>query len=212
MFCFFYSGIFLVVAEKRLYEPIFMEESMKKKLACSGAALGLLGLGIAGTLLYYKNRPTIPEGIEAVKGFDLKRYLGRWYEICRMPMRYEKGLTRVTAEYSLNADGSVRVVNSGFDERSRRWRKSTGKAIFADDPNEAKLKVSFFGPFYAGYNVVAIDEDYQYALVFGRTLDYMWILARDPDVPEKILRKYVEKAAAAGYDYYRLIWTEQEEF
>ena len=186
---------------------------MENKKEWLGVAAGTaLGLGIAGTLLYYRNRPTIPAGLEAVKPFDLDRYLGKWYEICRMPMRYEKGLIRVTAEYTRKPDGSIRVENSGFDERRNRWRRSVGKAVPVGDPAEAKLKVSFLGPFYAGYNVVEIDEEYRYALVFGRTLDYMWILSREPEIPEDVLKVYVKKAAKAGYDYYRLIWTEQEIF
>ena len=185
---------------------------MEKKSTWSIAAGALLGLGVGGTLLYYKKRPTAPEGIKVVKAFELERYLGHWYEICRMPMRFEKGLSLVTADYSLNADGSVKVVNTGFDERKNRWRSTTGRAVFVDDPAEARLKVSFFGPFHAGYNVAEIDEDYRYALVFGRSLDYMWILSREKDIPERILRKYLEKAVKAGYDHYRLVWTEQEEY
>jgi len=185
---------------------------MKDQKFWLGGLVGALGAAAAGTLLYYKNRQTIPSGVVALKPFNINRYLGRWYEICRMPMHYERGLERVTAEYTLNADGSIKVVNSGYDWRRDKWRQATGRAVFAGEPNEGKLKVSFLGPFYAGYNVIAIDEDYKYALVFGRTLDYMWILSREKDVPEDILREYVQRAILAGYDYYRLIWTEQEEY
>ena len=184
-------------------------KDLKLGLGVAGAFLGFVA---AGTWLYYKKRPTIPAGVEAVKPFQLKRYLGKWYEICRMPMRYENGLTQVTAEYSWNSDGSIRVVNEGFDERRNRWRRSVGRAVPVGDRTEGKLKVSFFGPFYAGYNVAAIDEDYKYALVFGRSLDYMWILSREKEPPEHILKEYLQKAVAAGYDFYRLVWTEQEAF
>ncbi|MDR0954101.1 MAG: lipocalin family protein [Rikenellaceae bacterium] len=185
---------------------------MEKKNLAWGVGGALLGLGVAGTLLYYRHRPTIPAGVEAVKPFNAARYLGRWYEICRMPMPFESGLSHVTADYSLNEDGSLKVVNTGFSLRKGEWSSVTGKAVFVGDRSEGKMKVSFFGPFYAGYNVVEIDDDYRYALVFGRSLDYMWILSREPEVPEKVLRRYLKKAVSAGYDYYRLIWTEQEEF
>lgn len=182
----------------------------------TGWGLGILGtalgLAVAGTLLYYRKRPTAPQGIKVVKPFELARFLGHWYEICRMPMRFENGLSQVSAEYTLNPDGSIRVVNSGYDADCGRWYKAVGRGVFVGNSDEARLKVSFLGPLYAGYNVVSVDEDYRYALVFGRSLDYMWILSREPEVPEHILRKYIEKAIAAGYNHYRLVWTEQEEF
>lgn len=173
-------------------------------------AAGVLVAAAAGVCAYYKCRRTIPEDVTPLWPFDVHRYLGNWYEIARLPMMYEKGLTDITAHYSMNDDGSVRVVNSGYDPRKRKWKSSEGKAVFTCSPDAGMLKVSFFGPFYAGYNVIEIDEDYNNALVFGRNRNYMWLLSRDKVMPKDIETAYLKKAEEAGYDLSRLIWTDQE--
>ncbi len=166
----------------------------------------------AGTALFTagKMKRTIPEGVDAVGGFDASKYLGRWYEIARLDYKWEKGLSNVTATYSMNDDGSIRVDNRGFDPLKDEWRNSIGKAKFVKTPDVGMLKVSFLGPFYAGYNVVAIDKDYKYALVFGRNHDYIWLLSREKTMPEPVARTYLHKAAEAGYNISRLLWTEQQ--
>ncbi|PZR38534.1 MAG: lipocalin [Azospira oryzae] len=153
---------------------------------------------------------TIPKGAVAVKPFNTAKYLGKWYEIARFDYRFEKNLNNVTATYSLNQDGSIHVDNRGYDFKKGKWKESIGKAKPAGDPNEAKLKVSFFGPFYAGYNVIAIDADYQYALVAGKNLDYLWLLSREKTLPENIKHNYLMKARALGYTTDELIWVEQD--
>ncbi len=154
---------------------------------------------------------SIPGGAGAVKPFDQQRYLGKWYEIARLDFKHERNLNQVTAEYSLNEDGSIRVQNRGYDYVKEEWKESVGKAKSLDtDKKEGRLKVSFFGPFYSGYNVVAIDPDYKYALVFGDSLDYMWILSRTTSIPEDIKKDYLEKAKAIGYDTDKLVWTEHK--
>ncbi|MCH5685331.1 lipocalin family protein [Niabella sp. W65] len=121
---------------------------------------------------------TVPKGIKAVSNFQKDRYLGKWYEIARFDFRFEKNMSRVTAEYSANSDGTIRVKNSGYDNKKYKQKQSIGKAKFVGNEDVAMLKVSFFGPFYAGYNVIAIDDNYQYALVCGKSRDYLWLLSR----------------------------------
>ena len=151
---------------------------------------------------------SIPKNATAVKPFDKSKYLGKWYEIARFDYRFERNLNNVTATYSLRDDGSIKVDNRGYDTKKDKWKESVGKAKFVKDPNEARLKVSFFGPFYAGYNVIAIDKDYRYALVAGRNLDYLWILSREKTIPDNIKEQYVAKAKQLGYKTEKLIWVE----
>jgi len=153
---------------------------------------------------------TIPKGATAIKPFDSKKYLGKWYEIARFDYRFERNLDQVTAEYSLNHDQSIKVKNKGYNFKSKEWKQSIGKAKFVSSKNEGKLKVSFFGPFYSGYNVIAIDDDYKYALVAGKNLKYLWFLSREKTMPESIKEAYLEKAAELGYKVSKLIWVKQD--
>ena len=162
--------------------------------------LGLIAL-MAGCTM-------IPANVTPVADFDSARYLGRWYEIARFDFFFEKGLNNVTAEYSLNEDGTVRVVNRGYHYGKQKWKESVGKAKFRENPQVGALKVSFFGPFYAGYNVIAVEDDYSYALVCGKNDDYLWILGRIPQIPEEIKARYLDMAAELGFDVSRLIWVE----
>ncbi len=183
---------------------------MKVKNVLIGSAVGMVFAAGAGAALYFKNRKTIPDGANAVTPFDIKKYLGKWYEIARLDFYFEKGLDNAIAEYSLNEDGSVKVVNKGFNVKKNKKEKSIGKAKFVDSPNEAKLKVSFAGPFYAGYNVIAIDKAYQYALVAGRNLNYLWILSRETSIPDDIKDAYLQKAKKLGYKTENLIWCDHK--
>lgn len=151
---------------------------------------------------------TIPEKASAVKDFDLERYLGRWYEIARMDFRFEKDMNNTTADYSLDGDGTVKVVNSGYNYVKNEFSTAVGKAKFRGGTDVAELKVSFFGPFYASYNVIALDPEYRYALVAGKNTDYLWILSRTPDMPDDVINSYLETAAQAGYDVSKLVWVE----
>ncbi|MCD8041729.1 MAG: lipocalin family protein [Tannerellaceae bacterium] len=161
-----------------------------------------------GTLLVMNSCKTIPKGVTAVQPFDTDKYLGHWYEIARMDFHFEKNIINATADYSLNEDGTVKVVNRGYNVKKKENVESVGKAKFVDSPNVGKLKVSFFGPFYAGYNVVAIDPDYQYALVAGKNHNYLWILSRKPELPQQIKEEYISKAKALGYDTDKLVWSQ----
>lgn len=147
-----------------------------------------------------------PKGVQPVGGFDATRYMGRWYEIARLPNRFESGLEQITATYSLQADGTVKVVNRGFDTAKSEWRDIVGKAKFVGQPDVAALKVSFFGPFYGGYNVVDLDANYSRALVVGPDRSYLWILAREPALPANVVDQLKAHAAALGFDVSALVY------
>lgn len=153
---------------------------------------------------------SIPKNAKAVKNFDIDRYLGIWYEIARFDFRFEKDLDNVSAQYSLNEDGNVIVLNSGYNYKKEEWKKAEGLAKFRGNKDVAELKVSFFGPFYAGYNVVALDKNYQYALIAGKNLDYLWILSRTKSIPEEVKSNYLKIAEEIGYDTSKLIWVKHD--
>jgi len=153
----------------------------------------------------------IPENVKPVDNFRLEKYLGKWYEIARLDHSFERGLTRVTADYSLRDDGSVRVLNRGYSEKEKKWKEIEGKAYFVQRPDQGYLKVTFFGPFYGSYIVFELDHDnYQYSLVSGPDKSYLWILARDPVLKEDIKGILIAKAAALGFDTSKLIFVEHQ--
>ncbi len=139
---------------------------------------------------------TIPKGAVAVTPFNKEKYLGKWYEIARLDFKFEKDLNNTTAEYSLNDNGTIKVKNQG------------SKFVGAD--NVAMLKVSFFGPFYSGYNVIAIDDDYKYTLVAGASLKYLWILSRETNIPMAVQDKYLKIAEEVGYNTNNLVWVKHD--
>lgn len=155
---------------------------------------------------------SIPDNVSPVTGFELSRYLGTWYEVARFDHRFESGLTEVTATYSLRDDGGVKVINRGFDPETQNWDDAEGKAYFVGEPDVGHLKVSFFGPFYASYVILALDKDhYEYALVTGPDRDYLWILARTPQLPQSSLNLLLDKARSLAYDTDKLIWVEHSQ-
>jgi apolipoprotein D and lipocalin family protein len=148
----------------------------------------------------------IPENISPVTGFDIHRYLGTWYEIARLDHSFERGLERVTAEYSYRDDGGIKVVNRGFDPAKNRWKEAIGKAYFVGDSNLGRLKVSFWGPFYSSYNIIDLDKkNYSYSLVCGPNKSYLWILAREPHIEESLKVELINKAKDLGFETDKLI-------
>jgi apolipoprotein D and lipocalin family protein len=160
------------------------------------------------TAIVFTSCATIPESAEAVSPFNKEKYLGTWYEIARLDFKYEKDLNNTTANYSINPDESIKVVNKGYNYVKDEWTEADGKAKFVDSDTIAKLKVSFFGPFYSGYNVIALADNYNYALVAGKNLDYLWILSRETTIPEDIKQDFLNQAKAIGYNIKDLIWVE----
>lgn len=168
-----------------------------------------VSIGIMGLLVLNSCSVGIPDKATAVQNFDSDKYLGKWYEIARFDYRFEKNLNQVTANYSKNPDGTIKVDNKGYDYVKKEWKQSIGEARFVNSENEARLKVSFFKPFWAGYNVIELDDDYKYALVVGNNLKYLWILSREKTIPDHVKNKYLEKAKEIGYNTGELIWVEQ---
>jgi len=160
-------------------------------------------------LLWLAGCSGVPEGLQPVSGFELQRYLGRWYEIARLDHRFERGLSRVSAEYRLLPDGRVEVINRGYDPAKAAWREARGVARFQGAQNVGSLEVSFFGPFYGAYNVLVLDADYRHALVAGPNRDYLWILAREPQLDRATRERLVSQAKAWGFATEALIEVEQ---
>lgn len=153
----------------------------------------------------------MPEGAKAVRNFSLERYLGTWYEIARLDHRFERGLTQVTATYSLRDDGGVRVFNRGYNEAKSRWSEAEGKAYFVGEPDIGRLKVTFFWPFYGAYNIIALEPgNYSYALVIGNNTKYMWILARKPSLDPTVLEKLLNQARELGFATDELIYPQTD--
>jgi apolipoprotein D and lipocalin family protein len=153
----------------------------------------------------------MPKNVTPVQAFDLGRYLGKWYEIARLDHSFERGLEKVTAEYSLREDGGVNVRNRGFSPADNEWREADGKAYFVNSSEEGYLKVSFFGPFYGSYVVFELDrEGYQYAFVSGPDLSYLWLLSRTAEVPEAVMDEFISKSKALGFDTGQLILVKQK--
>jgi apolipoprotein D and lipocalin family protein len=148
----------------------------------------------------------VPDGIEPIDNFELNRYLGDWYEIARLDHSFERGLEAVKAEYSLRHDGGIRVINSGRDSKSQVAQQAEGRAYFVEEPNRGHLKVSFFGPFFGSYVIFELDENYQYAFIAGNSRDYLWLLARTPEVSEELIDQFISRASQLGFDTSQLIF------
>lgn len=160
--------------------------------------------------LFLMSCARVPETINPVTEFDLNRYSGKWYEIARLDHRFERGLEKVTATYSLNIDGTIRVKNRGFSTKGKKWKEAIGKAKFNGDESVGHLKVSFFGPFYGSYIIFHIDkENYQYSFVTSGE-NYLWLLSRTPKVSEAIKENFLSLVQDAGYNTEELIFVKQE--
>lgn len=147
-----------------------------------------------------------PQGAEPVRPFDVQRYKGEWFEIMRLDHSFERGLTNVTATYTLRDDGSVSVLNKGFDRKNCRWKEADGRAVFQGDRDTGSLSVTFFSPFAGGYHVFGLDQqEYGWALISGPSRNYLWILARRPDLSPDIRNRLVDQARRAGFPVQNLI-------
>ena len=163
---------------------------------------------VLGFSVFMAGCATIPQGAKAVDKFDKSKYLGKWYEIARFDFAFEKNLNNTTAEYSIGKNGMIDVLNAGYNYKENKQAQAKGKARFRGADTTAELEVSFFGPFFAAYNVIALDGDYQYALVAGNNLKYLWILSRTTTIPDDVKAKYLGLAKSLGYNTEALIWVE----
>lgn len=149
-----------------------------------------------------------PAGIHVVDGFELHRFLGTWYEIARTDNTFQKNLDSVSANYLIDDDGNIRVDNKAYDVKVKRWRYRSGKAVFAGDPNKGAFRASYFGSFYAQYNIIDIDkENYSWALVCGRDKSMLWIISRTTELDHLIVNKLLLEADSLGFDTSRLLYT-----
>ena len=167
------------------------------------------GLAVIVLLFLMTGCTGVPKGIEPVTGFDQQRYLGTWYEIARLDHSFEEGLSQVTAEYSLNNDGSIKVINRGYNAEAGEWKEAEGRAVFVGDSDVGHLKVSFFGPFYASYVVFELDDQYTTAYITGYDRDYLWLMSRTPEVSDEVLDAFKARAEAEGFELGELIVVEQ---
>ncbi|HUN55583.1 MAG TPA: lipocalin family protein [Smithella sp.] len=154
---------------------------------------------------------SIPENITPVHNFNVERYLGKWYEIARLDHSFERGLTSVTAEYSLSSDGGLRVINRGYSPKGNKWKEIEGRGYFVKSKDEGFLKVSFFGPFYGSYIIIDLDKkNYSYALVCGPDKSYLWILARSPQIDDHLKKLLIARAKAWGFETEKLVFAPQD--
>jgi len=154
----------------------------------------------------------IPSGVKAVRDFDINRYQGRWYEIARLDHSFERGLNSVSAIYTLRKDGGIDVLNKGFDGQSNRWKQAKGRAYFTQDKTVGRLRVTFFWPFYGGYNIIALDKDnYSYAMVCGPSSSYLWILAREKTLSNPVMDNLLKTAESLGFKTSNLIFVEHNQ-
>lgn len=150
---------------------------------------------------------SLPKGVEPVTGFEANRYLGKWYEIARLDHSFERDMNNVTAEYSLRPDGNLKVLNRGYNTKKKQWKNAEGKAKFVESKNVGRLKVSFFGPFYGGYNIVELDkQNYQYAMIVGNNRKYFWILSRTPKLASNIQNRLINNAKTLNIPVDKLIY------
>jgi apolipoprotein D and lipocalin family protein len=152
-----------------------------------------------------------PYNVTPVTNFEPERYLGTWYEIARLDHSFERGLEKVTANYSKRDDGGIKVINRGFDPIKNRWKEAEGKAYFVKTTDVGLLKVSFFGPFYGGYNIIELDQkEYSWSVVCGPDRSYLWILAREPQLDKSIIDALVMKIKSYGFYTDELIYVKHQ--
>jgi apolipoprotein D and lipocalin family protein len=170
---------------------------MKKILAITFIAFLFIGCG--------KKHPHLP----TVKEVDIKKYSGSWYEIARFEHFFEKGCKNVIAKYELKKDGDIKVINSCTMIEDNEYKEATAVAYAADNTN-AKLKVSFFRPFYGDYWIIDLADDYSYAVVGTPSREYLWILARQKTLSQTTKDMIINKVNKLGFDANKFIWTIQE--
>lgn len=153
----------------------------------------------------YLNAEELMQELKTVEHVDINRYMGTWYEIARFTQSFEKGLVGVTATYKLLPNGKVDVLNAGHKGTVEgRLKTAHGKAIVADRQTNAKLKVTFFWPFYGNYWIIRLGEDYEYAVVGEPKRKYLWILSRTSKMDAGVYGGIIERLKAQGYDVSKL--------
>jgi apolipoprotein D and lipocalin family protein len=150
----------------------------------------------------------VHDTLEVVPHVELKKYLGKWFEIAHLPARFQEGCTDTTATYALSEDGSISVLNEC--RRNGKVKQAKGKAKVVDKNSGAKLKVTFFWPFYGDYWIINLGKDYEYAVVGTPNRKYLWILNRTSHMDDKVFSQLIESAKSQGFDTNHLIKTSHE--
>lgn len=180
--------------------PQFYQE--EKGNGCVFSVLVMIML-MASSL--FSCRSTLTVDNTAVSTVDLDRYLGKWYEVARFDHRFERDMEQCTATYTMQVDGTIKVMNQGI--KHGKWKTSEGKAKLTDHPGV--LRVSFFGPFYSDYRILMLAPDYSCALIGGSSDDFLWILSRTPQLDETMRNRIILEAQRRGYQTDKLIWVPQ---
>jgi apolipoprotein D and lipocalin family protein len=138
--------------------------------------------------------------LPTVEKVDLTRYLGRWYEIARLPNRFQRGCVGSSADYSLRENGEITVINSCQNDKDNSIRQAKGRAWSVDAEGNARLKVSFFWPFRGDYWIIELGKEYEYSVVGTPNRKYLWILSRTPTMDNDLLKGILERAQYQGFD------------
>lgn len=144
--------------------------------------------------------------VEPIAQLDAERYMGTWYEVMRMPNRFQRDMTQVTANYRLNEDGTFEVVNRGYDTRKGEWNTAVAIARPVEGMS-AGFSVTFQWPFSGGYYIVELGDNYEYAVVVSDSHDYFWLLARQPQLPRWLIDRTLARALEWGYEIDEMIET-----
>ena len=164
----------------------------------------LMFTGLAAVVLEARK-----DELEVVQSVDLTRYIGRWYEIARLPNSFQKKCAdTVTANYTMREDGKIEVINR-CRKASGEYTTAKGKAKIVDKKTNAKLKVTFFWPFYGDYWILDVGPNYEYAVVGEPGRKYLWILSRSPRMDEALFQQLLQKMAAKGFNTEMMIRTPQ---
>ena len=145
--------------------------------------------------------------LQTVKYVDIKRYMGKWYEIASFPQKFQDGCSCTTAEYSLNDNGTVTVKNSCNKELNRKVAIAT--AYVKDKETNAKLAVEFYPPFKGKYWIIDLADDYSYAVVGHPNRKYLWILSRNKTISDELYTAIIARASEKGFDISKLNKTMQ---
>ncbi len=173
-------------------------------------AVGLAALAAYWMVSSKAKKELVTVNIDPIDNFEVERFVGDWYEIARIEHGVGKPLTRSRVEYEMDDDGSLSIVSRGFHTGTNRWVEARGTARFVGSPNFGAMKASFFGPFYEGYHIVAIDADYQWAMVMGDTADSFRLLSRKPVLDGATADRLVYQAEKMGVEADRIHWVMQD--
>jgi len=165
-------------------------------------------LALAILMVFVNSCVKVPEWVQPVKNFKVKRFMGTWYEVARLDHKFEQGLNTVSANYAIDRDGNITIQNSGYMVKWQEWRYKDAKASVVGDKKLGVLKVSYVWPFYDPYVIFKLDPDYEYAFVCGRDRSFLWLLSRTERVEDYVIKEFEEEAKKLGFDTSKLIYTE----